>query len=355
MRLHRNCGRSLIRFLHIGNTSRAPLGNKTTNAKARAGHSAGVKDIVKEIEKGRQTAQKPKQKTSTLVPTFEVQADRHSNDDEPEYAPPQPKALPYESDVLPKGGLTFEGLKKKNLFKGYHAHFHNPVDENGVSRMDRKFQREMDQVTMRAIERNEQDLENLDWSVADLQTPQSKKPVSTQPMKENRVMLDKKQPLQRQRQAPTLTSKRAASALGLQPSRSRTTVAKPAVPQVLARRPLTSLSKNKPVTSDDVTSASPGEAASRTTIGYNKGRAASNMIYGQKKERPATSQSAGPMPDPNLTITPARLGRASPEKQSRPQFTSIFYDDDEGDLAPIQYPLSLSDEEEEEFEMKLDI
>lgn len=347
--------RSLL--LCVGNNSRAPLGNKTTNAKARAGQSAGVKDIVKEIEKthlGPPTAQKPKQKMSNLVPAFEVQADKHSNDDEPEYAPPQPKALPYESDVLPKGGLTFEGLKKKNLFKGYHAHFHNPVDENGISRMDRKFQREMDQVTQRAIERNQQDLDTLDWSVADLQTPQPKKSAPVQPMKENRVILEKKQPLQRQRQAPTLNSKRAASALGLQPSRSRATVAKPAVPQVLARRPLTSLSKNKPVAKDDITTASPGEAASRTTIGYNKGRAASNMIYGQKKERPTTSHAVGSMPDPNLTITPARLGQASPEKQSRPQFTSIFYDDDESEFAPIECPLSLSDDEEE-FEMKLDI
>lgn len=66
---------------------------------------------------------------------MEVQTDRNPLDyeEDVEYAPPRVKDMPYESDLIPDGALTFEGLKPENLFKGYHDFYFNPVDDNGTS------------------------------------------------------------------------------------------------------------------------------------------------------------------------------------------------------------------------------
>lgn len=338
-----------------GNTSRAPLGNKTTNAKARAAQNTGVKDIVRDIEKtrlGPTTVQKPKQRLAPLVPSFEVQADKdHSpEDDEPEYAPPNPQPLPYESDVLPSGGLSMEGLKRKNLFKGYYNNFHNPLDRDGTSRLDRRFQREMEQVTQEAIKQNDEFLGSLNWGVdISPQKPSARK--SNQP-KPNSGHVNAAATQQLRRQATTVNARRAASALSQQPARSRSTFSKSAAPNALPKRPVSSISK--PLSNvDGVATTSPGEAASRTTIGYNKGRAASHMIYGPHKQRtnhalPDHSKSLAP--DHNLD---AKLTATEPS--SRPQFASIFYDDNAEELAPFDSPSFSASEDEDEFELKLDV
>jgi hypothetical protein len=125
-------------------TGRAPLGIKTTNAKARPTSGAGgVKHIVQQLEKTTvKTAIKP---TTTTRPRqaaprvetskLEVQTGRNPLDEEEdvEYAPPRVKDTPYESDLIPDGALTFEGLKPENLFKGYHDFYFNPIDDNGTS------------------------------------------------------------------------------------------------------------------------------------------------------------------------------------------------------------------------------
>ncbi|POR33992.1 Uncharacterized protein TPAR_05831 [Tolypocladium paradoxum] len=360
--------------------SRAPLGNKTTNAKARAGQSAGVKDIVQQIETRQAkhtTVQKPKPKPVDLAPIkFAIQPgkDEPSDDnDEPEYAPPQPAPLPYVSDVLPAGGLTFEGLKKENFLKGFYEHFHNPVDENGVSREEKKFDEEMKAMLRKAQECNERDTAELDWNIDDITeaaTAVCRKPVS---LKAAELAPGKTMKRAAAKNPPTITSRRAASALAIRSDNQMATAIKPALSNKPVRRPLAALIPGnrlaKPAAMAPAISAgnSTGEVASRTTIGYNKGRTASSMIHpggASVCNRPNQSvQAVGSRDaDAELTFTPARIGQRVLSWDStfaqlpRPQFLSIFDDDvDDEDLPEMRGPYSGSDDEEEEFELKLTI
>lgn len=59
--------------------------------------------------------------------------------------------------------------------------------------------------------------------------------------------------------------------------------------------------------------------------------------------------------EPELTITPARLRQAaaSNTQAARPKFMSIFDDADDDDLLPLQKQFLPSDDEDDEFELKL--
>ncbi|KAL7949209.1 hypothetical protein V8C42DRAFT_313631 [Trichoderma barbatum] len=159
---------------------RAPLGNKTTNAKAKSNQGLGIggKGIVNEIEKTQiknittqKRKQKQRQRQAELAPKnlfSQLRDGQDADHDEPEYAPPNPQPLPYQSDVFPRSGLTFKGLSKGNLLKGYYEHFYNPVDAHGVSRMDRQLDNEIETAIEKAIERNEHDTDEFTWNSADI-------------------------------------------------------------------------------------------------------------------------------------------------------------------------------------------
>ncbi|KAK3308564.1 uncharacterized protein B0T15DRAFT_509015 [Chaetomium strumarium] len=165
-------------------TARAPLGNKTTNAKARATHQTpagktpAVKGLARDFEK---TTIKP---TTNLRPKpsapraeaspskLEVHADTNSAEEEIEYAPPRPHDIQYESDVFPDGVLTFEGLKPENLFKGYYQYYFNRVDDEGKTAMEREMEARQQQRFQRGEEQILRDMDEFDWSIGDI--PESK-------------------------------------------------------------------------------------------------------------------------------------------------------------------------------------
>lgn len=356
-----------------GNAPRTALGNKTTNAKAKATQGQGVKDIVKDIEKTRgkaTTVSRPQQKPVNVAPIkFQVRADGTSanNDDvaEPEYAPPRPEPLPYESDCLPKGGLRRVDLKHEDMLKGFYQHFHNPTDEKGVSRKDKEFEEEMKKAMDDAIEQNVRDAEQLDWSVADVpetikcfrKDTEPAKPVATRAPASSR----------QNRNPSTLTSQIAAAALAM-PSRApkATSTVRPPQPQISARRPFGQLRAAKPTKTPLGPSSAnnaAGEVASRTTLGYSKGRFASSAVHSRdvnQAKRPVPAPAKTPATTAKLdndpTLTPARARQAAksqPVQAHRPQFLSIFNDDDDEELAPLGDSEGVLGEEEE-FELKLD-
>lgn len=164
-----------------GPRTRAPLGNKTTNAKAtnNLGLGIGGKGAIRELEKTQSrnaTSQRRKHKQqhrkaeqlASKGLLFKLRDGHDRDQDEPEYAPPNPEPLPYQSDVFPRDGLTLKGLEKANLLKGYYEHFYNPIDDAGVSRAERRLQAETEAAIQKAIERNEQDTEEFDWNSADI-------------------------------------------------------------------------------------------------------------------------------------------------------------------------------------------
>ncbi|KAK2071736.1 hypothetical protein P8C59_006139 [Phyllachora maydis] len=155
-------------------TARAPLGNKTTNAKARAGQPAGVKDIVQPMEKS-QTKATPAPRSRNGPSKverlrLEVHGDKDPLEEEEdvEYAPPPVKAKPYESDLVPAHLLTFKGLKRENMLKGYYEHYYQDFDENGMSVKERELEEQRRRALQKGEEQICQDTENMNWSVSDV-------------------------------------------------------------------------------------------------------------------------------------------------------------------------------------------
>ncbi|KFH46253.1 hypothetical protein ACRE_029100 [Hapsidospora chrysogenum ATCC 11550] len=358
--------------------TRAPLGAKTTNAKARTGQTGGVKGMVKELERTQMrqpTAQKAKPKSSLQIAVKSDQEETHDIGEEPEYAPPRPVDLPYESDLLPPGGLSMEGLKKENLFRGYYQHFINPVDDNGVSRQDKKFNDEMKAVMEKAIERNERDLAELDWNIANVPVTNrllTKKP--DPPEVAEAKMARKVRGTGPQKQPSTIRARKAASALSIPSDTQNKPFARPNPAPAPARRPLGSIiprhraSKSvQHVTKTQSAGNGTAEAASRTTLGYNRGRSASSVVHSRAQSPSSLPGRTTKTPvlrddDLDLTITPARArragigGGAAHVGSPRPQFMCIFdQEEDDEELPPMSCPVLPEDEEEEEFELKLDL
>jgi hypothetical protein len=343
--------------------------------------TGGVKDIVKQIEKSQSKApntQRPKPKqVNAPLQQIEVQKDsiEPTEENEPEYAPPRPVELPYESDLVPRGGLTFEGLKQENMFQGFYEHFYDPVDQNGVSRAERRFKNEMRNVMDKAMERNQRDLEGFDWGIPDVTESKPKVPQqkTNRPEASQKTTANKARARGERNPPASVTSRKAASALAI-----HSDVKKPVALKTLAptRGPLSSLINKpglsrpvKPTPRADSSGNAMGEVASRTTIGYNKGKTASSMVH-----RPSQSKmlvrDQGKMPaasldqdSAELTITPARARQAASnsnirsDTQMRPQFLSIFDSaEEEDDLLPMTGPiLEGPEEEEEEFQLSMDI
>ena len=315
------------------------------------------------------TTHKPLQKQIVPLKLTVKSDENNASDDEPEFAPPNPKPLPYESDVLPKGGLTVRGLQKENLLKGYYEHFHNPIDENGVSRRDKQFAEEMKKVVEEADKRNQQELDALDWGVGEenkVIKPAVKKTIISQPTKTASKLATVRT---LQRNPPTIASRRAASALAMPTDREKSITARSASSAGPVRKPLSSLihtSKTKAETSltNPSSSGAAGNVASRTTLGYNKGRTASSIVHPTKpRDAPGPSQTLraiNPTEDwSELTITPARLQRGTPiaqpihDDRAVPSFVSMFdHDSDDEDLPGIKIPQALLADDEEEFEFK---
>lgn len=315
--------------------------------------------------------QRPKQRGAEVAPIkFDVKQDKQETEEEeePEYAPPPVEPRAYESDVLPLG-LTMEGLKDENLLRGYYDYYHNPIDANGVSRKDKQLEDEMERMVERAAERNERDLRDLDWTVRrDDSGPATSNTIKTLAPKSTNM------PKTIRRDPGTLSSRRAAAALS-QPSEGRSrAMLKPQTPAAPTRRPLSSLlqgnkttKRNIPVAKDP-SSGPTGAIASRTTLGYNKGRSASSVVHPRRNvSAPANKTPRAPKDGgatdglSEETITPARARQAmrqavAPASPSRPQFLSIFDDlDDDEDLPTQNIPQSLLEDDEEEFELRLDI
>ncbi|KAL2129375.1 hypothetical protein VTI74DRAFT_7893 [Chaetomium olivicolor] len=354
-------------------TARAPLGNKTTNAKARATHQTpGVKPLGRDIEKAtnRPTSNRRLKQAPPYVeaPKLEVHTDRNPlEEEEIEYAPPKPKDLPYESDVFPDGVLTFEGLKPENLFKGYYQYYHNRVDAEGKTALERQMEERKQESFKRGEEQILKDMEEFDWSVGDI--PESKDlfrkkkstvaPASTASTTEKSTVPGVRQP-------STIASRKAASALAM-PARatsaSQTKLTKTTTPAA-AKPPAKSylLPKRQPAQTVPQPTIPTREraaavAASRSTLGYNKGRSVSSAVHGTNSNSTSRHPSAAPKPralvrsistastGSDATITPARFAQASQEWK-KPDFLSIFdADEDESNLGGCMPPMDDDDDD----------
>lgn len=335
---------------------------KTTNAKAKA-FQTPAGPTSKEIDNktiGKQTsARRPKQKIHADAIKLDVQAAAPAplQETEIEYCPPKPKALPdYPEDFPPD--LDYSMLQGDNLMRGYHELYFNPVDENGISRIDKKEQAELAKAQKEGDEAVLKAMEDLEWTVRDV-------PETFEPYRQKQIAEQlKKSELLSKKGPSTVLARRAASALSshVKPAPMATSGTKPALTVPKTRTPTTFLSREKKVPLPSNPSAmrhTAAAAASRSTIGYSQGRSASGAL--RKTVLPARSASTVSSHS-GSTITPARFAKKAEEVKEvdewrRPKFLGAF-EVDEDDLEPglrgaLPDCLRGGGEEEEEFVMTL--
>jgi hypothetical protein len=338
---------------------------KTTNAKAKAIQTPAGPAPEKELEKTqapKTSARRPKRVIHGETTKIQVHGDQSPlAEREVEYAPPKPKDLPYESEDFPNGCLNYDVLKSGNLMRGIHQTYHCDVDENGLTRLEREYEegykksaKETDDKILKMMEE--------DWTVGDV--PETfrhlrnrSEPKSVAPVKKTTAIPTKG--------PPTIVSRRAASALSFAPKTSiaapKTSIAapttskaapKPTMPLIVGRSRPTSV----PVRSNASTMRhNAAAAASKSTIGYTKGRNALNAL--QKREGGLTRSISNLSERSDTTITPARFADQEQEEWRRFDFLRVFDADDE-DLEPglrgaLPDCLQVDDDEDEEFVLKL--
>ncbi|GAP87673.1 hypothetical protein SAMD00023353_0901560 [Rosellinia necatrix] len=361
--------------------ARAVLGDKTTNAKAKGLQTVNAKGPVKEVEqsqvKSRNTV-RPKQRepqAETQKLQVHVEETDPSSEDEIEYCPPRPRDLRYESDVFPDGVLTFDALKRENVMRGYHRYYFNPVDRNGVSKSDRLL-RDESRKTMKELERGiKEDLDQLDWSVKAELDPD---PKVVKKASASTMLLAPRNPLS------TVRSRSAASFLSMDDTTKSMQrkagggvpgISKPVhkksssvfvMPTLRAGRPAGSQLPAMPKRSGTQL-----EATSRTTIGYNRGRATASLLNrttasGRVRQNPLAPTPAAfkppraPLSRSNTTLSNDSDRTVTPSLYAHERASASGEDDEEAAAWERRVPFlsvfdprhrgSGEDEEEEEEE-----
>ncbi len=272
-----------------------------------------------------------------------------------EYAAPRDPTRPYESDVFPDGVLTFAAFKPQNRLCGYHDHYYNPVDGDGVLLRDKEFAEKQRRAFEKLDIRVQEDINSFDWSIGDV--PASKTYLASRRKQQTVASLTPVPP------PPTIASRNAASALALS-SISK----KPLNPGTLKSNQdvrkltpapssttsiLSSLPLRKPSTASALPLRSRGtnnplsESASRTTLGYNKGRTALSLVRGTgaphapPSARVTSSLSRARQPGPAADTNDASVSTAAQASSSSSRdgfvearslaFLSIFEVDDDQD------------------------
>lgn len=306
--------------------------------KSRVG---GVKDIVREIEQSqqqqktvgprRQKAATPRVNSSKLSVLSDggAQASSSSNnkgshEEDIEYAPPPVAPRPYESDVFPEGVLTFAAFQPQNRLRGVYDHYYNPVDEtDGVPLREKAFAEQQRRAFEKLDILVQEDIDAFDWSIGDV--PASKD------------LFANKCKQQRQAKTPapapppaTIASRKAASALALSSKTNKPLGTANAMQKKVAQTNtnasaassissslLSGLPLRKPRTATSALPLRPkstnvqhpvAETASRTTLGYNKGRTALSMVRGNGAPAPRAPASS----TIRSTAQPSTVRRVAP-------------------------------------------
>lgn len=291
----------------IGPQNRAPLGLKTTNAKARPLQTPVAKDgwdkEKNSTVQGSATARKTKPKPAHVETTnFELEADDDGEleEREIEYMPRKPigeicRHTPIDGgvtielmvlrtdlpdvpeDIIPPN-IDYSVLRGENLTRGWYTTYFNPIGDDGLSLMQRQLQerhRKLDE------EANAQILKSLDeidlsayYNDDEEDGPLAMKEASRTkgPSKEASVqaadLLSKKPDV-------TDSSRRPVTAKQDAKSRSGSRLPLSFGSRMSSKKaPLPATSTGKPSETHHATAVT----ASKTTLGYTKGRVASREL-----------------------------------------------------------------------------
>ena len=340
---------------------RAPLGAKTTNAKAKVFQTPAVPVPEKGTDKIQQqvSARRPKRIDHPVAVKLEVYGSESPLvERDVEYAPPKPKDIPYESDDFPLGCLNYEPIRKGNLTKGIHQSYNKKLDENGRSKLDIQLEeayvkssKAIDDAVLKSMEE--------DWTVEDV--PETFTSLQKASVKAIRGDADPSSApyTKRYKAPPTIASRKAASALSGAPvprsALARTTQPNTARSLLSRSKPSAPLLSSQPSTTRHIAAI----AASRSTIGYTKGKSASGALQVQKRPGGMTRSVSNISQESDITITPTRFAQSEGDKDSKKfEWLAAFETNasiDDGLESSHSPDYKTLEEDEEEFVMTLDL
>ena len=344
----------------VGPRTRAPLGAKTTNAKAGAFKTpAPVQQFAKPQQTILQSSVKRRSAKSKIIvpPSQPVETDVLQKDDEDdypeiEYAPPPPVELPdlpfefeYNQD-MPQ-------FNPENMFRGWQELYPSPKDENGFSLRLKKEQEEKRQFEKWAQEQLDQTLEPF------------KAPVDPDKLVEEMIAAGPKKRI-RESKVDTLKATSAAAALSQQTQLPR------------AMQPTaSSLQKTKKATASTISSKlapisvnpSPmrhaaSAAVSKNTIGFPKAARPASIIPKKDRAPEQENDSAGKVDWRNMDVNDfVKLYGEPPEdselwwRLQQQKWRREDDKDEQDELADGLFDMEQLrvglDDEEEDFEMPL--
>ncbi|KAI9754213.1 MAG: hypothetical protein M4579_004810 [Chaenotheca gracillima] len=299
----------------MGPRSRAPLGAKTTNVKARPFQTPGPSSregMNKSKEKPQQqkplhTSRKPKPQISpartTKVELQDAQEElQMENDDdrEIEYMPPRPQDLPDYPDDFPPD-MEYPQLKGANLTRGWYSHYCNPVDEHGVPLSERRAEERSKQL--------DQKIDELSWRMIE-EMPIVGYNVPEYPGDETTLSIRQKKAqaeLPRRIQNPSAANPGKVRNAAPPTEAGRISTSKPSISALASKRtPATVANKTKmpgglrgttsvrpnPGLKSTSTVAQNAVATSRNTIGYSKGRRTA-VLAAQPENHSSSTTKAG--------------------------------------------------------------
>ncbi|KAL8968384.1 MAG: hypothetical protein Q9197_004912 [Variospora fuerteventurae] len=311
----------------MGPRTRAPLGAKTTNAKARAFQTPAPAANGGNPEKTNQrsvSVQKPKPKLSHPGSTKleDILADKEALDErEIEYMPPKAKDLPdYPDDFLPI--VDPPVLHGPNVLEGWFDHYANRPDAEGLSYIQRKELEEKEtneylnqkaeaEIMLAADSTPMSCLCDVECWGAECKESIARRKAAHETYRKTIAALESKylpKPAQAaEKKGPTIrTSKAAATALS-QNNRPLATGKNPALkPSGPSKRPVSVLplgnKKAAPLNVSERRHAV-ATAASKTTMGYSKGRVTSAAM--RKTILPGGKKSPDGEIVPDYKLAPA--------------------------------------------------
>ncbi|GFF73615.1 hypothetical protein IFM53868_01115 [Aspergillus udagawae] len=341
--------------------NRAPLGMKTTNAKAKGLQTpAAPAGTIKPEKTNKRTSTQKIRKFSPLVdqPKIEVQGE-DTQDDVPdiEYMPPKPKELPDIPDDITYD-TTFPQFQPKNLALGLESVYgDNQVGEDGLTKRQRKFQedsiafdKEVDEMILKQLEEiGFEDKTELD--------PPSEPHVEGVPKRRlevRRAKLTTTKPNYTSN-ISTVRARDAVAALSrVESSGARARpVAMPKPRPRVASSLLTSRRPRGPSNPSSVRHAA-ATANSKTTLGYSKGRTVSSRLHGKTSATPERSVSKSVL-SPDTYIELYGMPSLGSEMWYRCKAAGCF-DSEEDRLAAEaerNLPTFGEDEEAENFQLTL--
>ncbi|KAL5048851.1 hypothetical protein BDW71DRAFT_10179 [Aspergillus fruticulosus] len=322
---------------------RAPLGMKTTNAKAKGLQTPAA--LVGTIKPERTTKKGSSQRVKKFSPFVEHPQPevlvQPAQDDVPdiEYMPPKPKDLPDYPDEITYD-TSFPQFRPENLALGLESVYSDEVGSDGLTKRQRKFQKDSAAYDKMVDETILKQIESIDFAELSDDDQTNQPPVAEIPQRRIRARHPRAASGKSNYSSgvSTIRARDAAKALsGNERTIPRTRAAPIMKPRTRIASSLFPSKKPRAPANPSSMRHTAAAADSRTTVGYARGREMSSRLNGTAKIS---------------AKQPATKALLSPETYIQP-YGSPSLEAESDQLAEELFPTYEEDEETQNFQLTL--